>query len=113
MPAVTPFHRIGGRTEQAIVQEGQGLLQVGGPELLEDRPQPLAAADLNPQLSQLRQGRLGVTPAVEQPVDLLPHSSEGPPSRQSPGDAPPRPPLTRREVAPPEEGQRPRPVPKC
>jgi hypothetical protein len=103
MPAVAPFHRIGGRTEQAIVQEGQGLLQIRGPELLEDRPQSLAAAHLGPQPGQLRQGRLGVTPAVEQAVDLLHDPPEGSQSRQASGDAPQRPPLGRREVAPHEQ----------
>ena len=103
MPAIAPFHRIGRRTEQAIVQEGEGLLQVGGLELLEDRPQAFAATDLNPQLGQLRQGRLGATPAVEQAVDLLHDSPEGAQSRQAPGDAPQRPLFTRREVALHEE----------
>jgi hypothetical protein len=103
MPAVAPFHRIGRRTEQAIIQEGQRLLQVRGPELPEDRPQPRAAADLDPQPGQLRQGRLGATPAVEQAVDLLHDAPEGAQSRQSPGHAPQRPLLRRCEVALDEE----------
>src|SRR5512135_3496351 len=99
MPAVAPLHCIGGRTQQAIVQEGQRLLQVGGLELLEDRLQSLEAADLTPQSGQLRQRRLGTTPAVEQTVDLLHRSPEGPQLRQTPADPQQRPVLSRREVA--------------
>src|SRR4051794_41927501 len=93
MPAVAPFHRIGGRTEQSIVQEGQGFLQVGGPELLEDRPQPLAAADLGPQPGQLGQGRRGAAPAVEQGGELPPPSPGGSPTRGTPRGGAPPPPL--------------------
>src|SRR5262245_35464949 len=103
MPAVAPLHGIGGRTQQAIVQERQRLLQVGGPELLEDRTQSRDATDLSPQPGQLRQRRLGATPAVEQAVDLLDHLPEGSQLRQTPADPPQRPLLTRREVAPHEE----------
>ena len=45
MPTVGPFHGVGGRLQQAIVQEGQRLLQVGGLKLLEDRPQSPEVAD--------------------------------------------------------------------
>ena len=103
MPAVAPFHGVGGRTQQAVVEEGQGLLQVGGLELLEDRSHPFEVADLSPQPSQFPQGRLGAAPAVEQPVDLLHDPPEGSQSRQPPGDAPQRPLLSRREVAPHEQ----------
>ena len=98
MPAVAPFHRVGGRTQQAVVEEGQGLLQVGGLELLEDRSHPFEVVDLSPQPSQLPQGRLSAAPAVEQPVDLLHHSSEGPQLRQTPSDASEYLALTLREV---------------
>src|SRR5712671_4205042 len=103
MPAVAPFYGVGGRTQEAIVQVVQRLLQVGGLELLEDRPQSLEAADLSPQPGQLRQRRLGATPAVEQPVDLFHHGPEGPQLRQTLADALERPALSRREVAPHEE----------
>ena len=83
MPTVASFHSVGGRTQQAIIQISQRLLQVGGPELLEDRPQSLEAADLGPQPGQLRQCRRGATPAVEEPVDLLNHGPEGPQLRQT------------------------------
>ncbi len=103
MPAVAPFHGVGGRTQQAIVQEGQRLLQVGGLELLEDRPQSLEAADLSPQPVQFRKRCLGATPAVEQTVDLLHHCPEGPQLRQPSADALQRPVLTRRELTLHEE----------
>src|SRR5262249_47764126 len=103
MPAVSPFHGVGGRTPQAIVPERPRPLPVGGAELLEDRPPSREAADLGPQPGQLRQRRLGATPAVEQAVDLLHHLPEGPQLRQTPADAQQRPVLTRRELAPHEE----------
>src|SRR4051794_41784053 len=100
MPAVAPFHRIGRRTEQAIVQEGQRLLQARGPELPEDRPQPRAAADLDPQPGQLRQGRRGATPADEKAGEPPPAAPPGAPMRESPGPGPPRPPHRRAGAAP-------------
>ena len=98
MPAVARFHGGGGRTQQAVVEEGQHLLQVGGLELPEDRSQSFQLADLGPQPSQLRQGRLGAASAVEQPVDLLHHLPEGPQLRQPPGDVSERLALTLRQV---------------
>src|SRR5947209_183065 len=70
---------------------------------LKDRPQSLEAADLSPQPGQLRQCRLGATPAVEQPVDLLHHLPEGPQLRQTPADAVQGSMLTWRELTPHEE----------
>src|SRR6266478_5818207 len=89
--------------DRTLVQEGQRLLQVGGLKLLEDRPQFLEAADPSPQPGQLRQRRLGATPAVEQPVDLLHHCPEGSQLRQTPADALQCLVLTRRELTPYEE----------
>src|SRR5262249_61315591 len=71
MPAIAPFDGVGGRAQQAVVQEVQGLLQVGRLELTEDRPQSPKAADLSPQPGQFRQCRLGATPAVEKEGAVL------------------------------------------
>jgi hypothetical protein len=103
MPAVASFRGVGGRTQQAIVQLGQCLLQVGRLEFLEDRSQSLEAMDVSPQPVQFRQRRRGATPAVEQPVDLLDHFPEGPQLGRAPADAPQDSPLTRRELTSHEE----------
>ena len=72
------IYGVGGRTQQAVVQVGQRLLQVGRLELLEDRLHPFEATDAGPQPGQFRQRRLGAAAAVEQAVDLLDHLAEGP-----------------------------------
>ena len=69
--AVAPFDGVGGRRQQGIVQESQGLLQVGREQLLECLPQAAKAADALAQAGQFGQGGLGPAAAVEEAIDLL------------------------------------------
>ena len=84
MPAVGPFHGVGGQLQQAIVQEGQALLQVGGLKALEDRPQSLEATDALHSRASFTSSISVRHQSVEQAVDLLHHFPEGPHLRQTP-----------------------------
>ena len=70
MAAVAPFHGVGGRPA-AVVQERQGLLEVGESSLSRLGLNPLSWLTSPPQPVQFRQRRLGAAAAVEQPIDLL------------------------------------------
>jgi len=69
--AVASFDRVGGRRQQGIVQERQGLFQRGREELLERLADRLEAADFLAEFGQLGQGRVGPATAVEQAVCLV------------------------------------------
>jgi hypothetical protein len=69
---VAAFHGVGSRREQLIVEEDEGLFQVGAEEFLEGRAELLEAAHPAAELGQLLQGRLAPAAAVKEPVDFVP-----------------------------------------
>ena len=92
---VEPSRRSSRKVRAFSRSEDRSFLKIG--------PNPLQRPTWSRSRASFAQGRLGATPAVEQAVDLLHDPPEGSQSRQTPGDAPQRPPLIRREVVPHEQ----------
>jgi len=65
-----PARRHGSRTEQAVIQEGQGFSTLAENKL-SDLAQLGEALDALAQLRQFGQGRLGSTATVKETIDLV------------------------------------------
>ena len=68
--AVAAFHSVGGRRQELIVKECEGLFQVRTEEFLEGLPDLLEAADSSAQLGELLQGCRAPTAAVKEAIDF-------------------------------------------
>ena len=80
--AVAPLHGVGSRRKQFVVEERQGLLQIGRLQLAENLADLLEAANSLAQLGQLRQRRVGAAATIEQAVGLLHQFAQGSQLRQ-------------------------------
>ena len=69
--AVATFHRVGGRRQQLIVKEREGLFQVGTEEFLEGLPNLLEATYPSAKLGELLQGCRAPTAAVKEAIDFV------------------------------------------
>ena len=69
--AVAALDGVAGGRQQPVIQEGQGLFQVGREQFAERAADPLEAADAPPEAAQLGQGGLGPAPPVEQTVHFI------------------------------------------
>jgi hypothetical protein len=65
MAAVATLDSVRRRRQQSVIEEGQGFLQVGGKQLLQDAPHALEAADTLTQSGQFGQGGVGAAAAIK------------------------------------------------
>lgn len=84
--AVAPLDGVGGRRQQGIVEEGQGLLDGGGKEFAQRLAEVFEAADSLMKLGEFGLGGLGAAAAVEETVDLIDDLPQHPQARLAAGD---------------------------
>ena len=68
---IAPLDRIGGCAQQAVIQEGQGLFDIGREEALQDLAQLGEALYTLAQPREFGQGCVGATAAVKETIDLI------------------------------------------
>jgi hypothetical protein len=71
VPAVAAFHGVGGRRPQLLVEEREGLFQIGAEAFLERFADLLEAAHPSAELGQFLKGRLAPAAAVKEVVDFV------------------------------------------
>ena len=84
--AVAAFDSVAGGRQQPVIQEGQGLFQVGREQFVQRAADPLEAADAPTEAAQLGQGGLGAAPPVEQAVNFIHDLAERSQVRQAARD---------------------------
>jgi hypothetical protein len=84
--AVAAFDGVAGGRQQPVIQEGQGLFQVGREQFVQRAADPLEAADAPPEAAQLGQSGLGAAPPVEQAVNFIHDLAERSQVRQAASD---------------------------
>ena len=85
--AVSSLHGIRRGGQELVVQEGEGFLQVGREQFLQRLSDSLETPDATPELSQLLQGGVATTAAVEEAVNFVHNISKSPQFALAPGDA--------------------------
>ena len=91
MPAIGSLDGVGRGLQVFVVQEGQGLVEVGGLELGQNPAQVFEPGEFGAKLGELGLGGIGPATAVKEPVDFVHQFAEGPdvgmPARQTSKDA--------------------------
>jgi hypothetical protein len=84
--------------QQPVIQEGQGLFQVGREQFVQRAADPPEATDASTEAAQPGQGGLGAAPPVEQAVDFIHDLAERSQGRQAASDPLERSSFDRRQV---------------
>lgn len=85
---VSAFDGVGRSRQERIIQERQGLFQVGREEFLECLTQVLESSHASSQTGQLGQSRFRTAAAVKETIGLIHDLPQDTQSRQAAGDSP-------------------------
>jgi hypothetical protein len=100
---VAAFHGVGSGWQQLVVEERQGLVELGRAKLVHDRADLLEAANALTQLGQFRQGGVRATAPIKPAVHLLHEVAQRSQLRQAPHDLAQRAPFRGRQIVLDEE----------